>query len=89
MKKEDSLNIISLLLETSSNNSQNTEKTIITLKIMSNALLNNPRLKEYWAALTEVGLLEYEISTQTFKTTEKGLRFLEVFSELDQRAREE
>jgi hypothetical protein len=36
-----------------------------------------------------VGLLEYEISTQTFKTTEKGLRLLEVFSELDQRAREE
>lgn len=46
-------------------------------------------MKEYWAALTEVGLFEYEISTPTFKTTEKGLRFLEVFSELDQRAREE
>ena len=36
-----------------------------------------------------MGLLEYEMSTQIFKTTEKGLRFLEVFSELDRRAREE
>lgn len=91
MKKADSLNIISLLLETSSNNSQNTEKTITatTTNIIYNTLLNNPRLKEYWAALTEVGLLEYDITTNTFKTTEKGLRFLETFSELDQRVREE
>ena len=46
-------------------------------------------MKDYWSALTELGLLEYEVTTQTFKTTEKGLRFLEVFSELEQRAGEE
>jgi predicted transcriptional regulator len=34
-------------------------------------------LKEYWMALTEEGLLVYDSATQTFKTTEKGLKFLE------------
>ena len=83
------LSVVSLILEVSSNNDDHAKKKMTTTKIMYNTLLNNPRLKEYWAALTEVGLLEYDITTQTFKTTEKGLRFLEVFSELDQREREE
>lgn len=91
MKKEDRLSIISLLLEVSSNDSDdNTRRQdSIPPNIMYNTLLNNPRLKEYWTGLTELGLLEYDITTNTFKTTEKGHRFLEVFSELDQRSREE
>ena len=91
MKKEDRLSIISLLLEVSSNNSSDRTRRQDSMppNIMYNTLLNNPRLKEYWTDLTELGLLEYDITTGTFKTTEKGLRFLEVFSELDQRAREE
>ena len=56
---------------------------------MYNTLLNHPRLKEYWIGLAEKGLLMYDSATQTFKTTEKGLRFLQVFSELDRWAREE
>ena len=91
LKKEDRLSIISLLLEVSSNKSVDRTRSLelIPPTIMYNTLLNNPRLKEYWTGLTELGLLEYDITTNTFKTTEKGLRFLEVFSELDQRAREE
>ena len=84
------LSVVSLILEISSNNDDDAKKkTITTTKIMYNTLLNHPRLKEYWTGLTELGLLEHDISSNTFKTTEKGLRFLEVFSELDQRAREE
>jgi predicted transcriptional regulator len=83
------LSVVSLILEVSSNNDDAKKKTITTTKIMYNTLLNHPRLKEYWSDLTELGLLEYDITTNTFKTTEKGLRFLEVFSELNQRAREE
>jgi predicted transcriptional regulator len=86
LEKRDRLGIISLILEASSTDAYDTKKTT---KIMYNTLLNNPRLKEYWTALTEVGLLEYENTTQTFKTTEKGLRSLQVFSELDLRVREE
>jgi predicted transcriptional regulator len=91
LKKEDRLSIISLLLEVSSNKSVDRTRSqeLIPPTIMYNTLLNNPRLKEYWTGLTELGLLEYDITTNTFKTSEKGLRFLEVFSELDQRAREE
>ena len=84
------LSVVSLILEVSSNNDDDAKKKTITkTKIMYNTLLNHPRLKDYWTGLTELGLLEYDITTQTFKTTEKGLRFLEVFSELDQREREE
>jgi predicted transcriptional regulator len=91
LKKEDRLSIISLLLEVSSNNYDNSTRRPDSKppNIMYNTLLNNPRLKEYWTGLTELGLLDYDITTDTFKTTVKGLRFLEVFSELDQRAREE
>jgi predicted transcriptional regulator len=85
------LSVVSLILEVSSNNDDGDakKKTVTTTKIMYNTLLNHPRLKDYWTGLTELGLLEYDITTQTFKTSEKGLRFLEVFSELNQREREE
>ena len=84
------LSVVSLILEVSSNNEDDAKKkTITATKIMYNTLLNHPRLKDYWTGLTELGLLEYDITTNTFKTTEKGLRFLEVFSELNEREREE
>jgi predicted transcriptional regulator len=67
-------------LEASSADAYETKKTTV---IMYNTLLNHPVLKEYWLGLAEKGLLKYDSATQTFKTTEKGLRFLEVFSELD------
>jgi predicted transcriptional regulator len=88
LKNKDTLNIVSLILEASSTDAHNTGKTTV---IMYNTLtlLNHPVLKEYWTALTEEGLLASDSATQTFKTTEKGLRFLQVFSELDRRAREE
>ena len=85
MENRDRLSMISLILEASSTDAHNARKTTV---IMYNSLLNHPRLKEYWSALTERGLLVYDGISQTFKTTEKGLKFLKVFSELDQRARE-
>jgi predicted transcriptional regulator len=86
LKKRDTLNIFSLILEASSTDAHNTKKTTVTVY---NTLLNHPRLKAYWMALLEVGLLHYDITTRTFKTTEKGLRFLKVFSKLDEQSREE
>jgi predicted transcriptional regulator len=81
VNKRDRLGIISLILEASSADAHDTRRTT---GIMYNSLLNHPRLKEYWNALTEQGLLVYDNTTHTFETTEKGLKFLEVFSELDQ-----
>jgi predicted transcriptional regulator len=44
-------------------------------------LLNHPQWKEYWTVLTESDLLSYDVDTQTFKITEKGLKFLGTYSE--------
>lgn len=74
LKKRANLGIISLILEASSTGAYEAKKTTV---IMYNTLLNHPLLKEYWMALTEEGLLVYDSATQTFKTTEKGLKFLE------------
>lgn len=74
LKKRANLGIISLILEASSTDAYEAKKTTV---IMYNTLLNHPLLKEYWTALTEEGLLGYDSATQTFKTTEKGLKFLE------------
>lgn len=74
LKKRANLGIISLILEASSTDAYEAKKTTV---IMYNTLLNHPVLKEYWMALTEEGLLVYDSATQTFKTTEKGLKFLE------------
>ena len=86
MKKRDRLGIISLILEASSADAYETKKTTV---ITYNTLLNHPRLKEYWRTIAKEGLLIYDSTTQTFKTTEKGHKFLEMYSELEQRSREE
>ena len=44
--------------------------------------LNYHQLKEYLAVLIENNLIEYLNGTQTFRTTEKGLKFLRMHSEI-------
>ena len=51
-------------------------------KIMYRAFLSYTQLKEYLPALTEPGLLSYATDTQTFKTTQKGLRFLDTYNQI-------
>ncbi|MFL6486640.1 MAG: winged helix-turn-helix domain-containing protein [Nitrososphaera sp.] len=50
---------------------------------MNKANLNFNQLKEYVILLTERDLIYYEKETQSFKTTEKGLRFLQIYSEIN------
>jgi predicted transcriptional regulator len=59
-----------------------TKKTT-TATIMYRTLSNHPRLKQYWKVLIQNGLLSYDFDTETFKTTEKGLRFLKAYSQMD------
>ncbi|MDQ3562047.1 MAG: winged helix-turn-helix domain-containing protein, partial [Thermoproteota archaeon] len=40
------------------------------------------QIKEYLMLLTEKDLLYYDKDTQTFKTTEKGLRFLDTYNRI-------
>jgi predicted transcriptional regulator len=57
-------------------------------KIMYKAFLNYAQLKEYLTILTDNGLLSYDLGTQTFKTTQKALRFLKAYGQLDRLTKE-
>jgi predicted transcriptional regulator len=53
------------------------------IKMMYQANLSYAQLKKYLMVLTERDLLQYDLDTQTFKTTEKGHKFLETYNQLD------
>ncbi len=52
-------------------------------KLMYGAFLNHTQAKEYLKVLTENGLLNYDQVRETFMTTEKGLRFLKIYSQME------
>jgi predicted transcriptional regulator len=78
MKYRDRIDIVSHVLEVA-NVGGDTTKT----RIMYKANLSHDQLKEYLTVLTERDLLSYDLPSHTFKTTEKGLRFLEIYNRMD------
>ena len=70
------IDIMSQILETA-NGGVSTK-----LKLMYKANLSYAQLKGYLITLTDKGLLSYDLNTNTLKTTEKGLRFLEIYNKL-------
>jgi predicted transcriptional regulator len=46
-------------------------------------------MKEHLMVLTQNGLLSYDLDTHTFKTTQKGLRFLEIYNNISDVIKEE
>jgi predicted transcriptional regulator len=52
-------------------------------RIMYKANLSYAQLKEYLRTLSDKDLLSYDLDTRTFKTTERGLRFLKTYSHLN------
>jgi predicted transcriptional regulator len=52
-------------------------------KIMYRAFLSFTQMKKLLMVLTQNGLLSYDVDAQTFKTTEKGLRFLDTYNQID------
>ena len=76
-KYRDRIDIISQILEIA--NGSDTKKT----KIMSKAFLSYYQLNQYLKILAEGDLLRYDLHMQTFKTTEKGLRFLKTYNQMD------
>jgi predicted transcriptional regulator len=53
-------------------------------KIMYRVCLSFSQLKTYLMFLTENNLLSYDAYTKTFKTTEKGRRFLKISNHMDE-----
>jgi predicted transcriptional regulator len=82
MKYRSRIDIVSQILDAA--NGGNTTKA----KIMYKAFLNYNQLNEYLTFLTESGLLSYDLDTRTFKTAEKGLRFLKAYGQLNQLTKE-
>lgn len=76
------IQIISQILETANGGVTN------KMKIMYKANLSYAQLKDYLMTLSDKDLLSYDLDTHTFKTTEKGLRFLEVYGQLDHLTKE-
>jgi predicted transcriptional regulator len=76
MKYRSSTDIAGHILEVA--NGANATRT----KIMYGAFLSYTQLKQYLMLLTERDLLRYDKHTP-FKTTEKGLRFLDIYNQMD------
>lgn len=57
-------------------------KGAIKTRIMYNALLSFPQLKEYLEMLVDTGLLEYSREGRKYHTTEKGRSFLTMYNEV-------
>ena len=83
MKYRSRIDIIGRILEVA--NGGNATKT----KIKYKALLGYNQMRENLAALTQNDLLRYDENTKTFSTTEKGLRFLQIYNQIDYMIKEE
>ena len=86
----DMINIILVILKaadehTRSDETRKTEGSAIskTSNIIYTDLFNNPKLKVYWNALIQKGLLAYDPNIQRFITTAQGRAFFQTYSTLD------
>ncbi len=51
--------------------------------LMSKLFLSHEQMKEYLTLLIDEGLITYDSTMSTFKTTEKGLTFLQAYNQMD------
>lgn len=77
MRYRSRIEIISRILEVA--NGGNATRS----KILYHAFLSYAQMKEYLTVVTKTDLLRYDLDTQTFKTTEKGMRFLDLYNQMD------
>ncbi|HET9805601.1 MAG TPA: winged helix-turn-helix domain-containing protein [Nitrososphaeraceae archaeon] len=75
MKNRSRTEIVSSILDAANGGATKT-------KIMYIAFLSYNQLKEYLSILIENNLIEYLEGNQNYKTTEKGLNFLKIHSEI-------
>jgi predicted transcriptional regulator len=75
MKYRSRTEIVAMILDSTNGGATKT-------KMMYKAFLSYHQLKEYLLRLIENDLIEYLNGTQTFRTTEKGLKFLKMHNEI-------
>jgi len=76
MRYRSRIDIISQILDTA--NGGGATKT----KILYKSCLSHNQLKDYLSVLAGSGLLSYDGQTHAFKTTEKGLKFLKIYTRI-------
>ena len=83
--------IISQILETASSDGGGDERDSGATKteVMYKVFLSHDQLQEYLMLLMESGLLSYDSTMHTFKTTENGLTFLQSYNQIDRILREQ
>jgi predicted transcriptional regulator len=74
MRNRNRIEIIGDILKAA--NGGNATRSKLTYK----TFLSYAQMKEYPSVLTEKDLIRYDEDTQTFKTTEKGLSFLDTYN---------
>lgn len=76
MKYRSRAEIVSMILTAANGGSTKT-------KIMYSSYLSHNQLKEYLSLLIEKDLIDYIEGQQSYKTTEKGLKFLKMSNEME------
>ena len=82
MRYRDRIDIISQILEAANGG-------ITKTKVMYKAFLSYTQMNENLTALIEKDLLRYDENTRIFRTTEKGLRFLDIYNRISAMIKEE
>ena len=62
----------------------NNNEGLTQTTLVSKLFLSHEQMKEYLMLLIEDDLLSYDSTMRTFKTTEKGLTFLQSYNKIDQ-----
>jgi predicted transcriptional regulator len=78
MKYRSRTDIVHLILEAANGGAATKSK------IMYKAFLSFGQLKEYLMVLMENDLLEYEDGQNTYRTTSKGIRLLQIFNNMEE-----
>ena len=77
MKYRSRIDIAAAILE---NTIEGSRRTLIMYK----AYISYPQLREYLTSMTKEGLIRYSGEEEkTYHITEKGMRFLEIYREVD------
>ena len=77
MKYRGRTEIIEMVLEASRDGATKT-------KIMYKAYLSYTQVKEYLSLMLENELIEYEEGSHIYRTTQKGLHFLQAYGEISE-----
>jgi predicted transcriptional regulator len=77
MKYRSRSDIIGLILEAANGGATKT-------KIMYKAFLSFAQMREYLSTLLEKDLIRYEEGSRKYKTTEKGMRMLHIYTQINE-----